>query len=39
VQSVVADWGFWHLSQFATDYRKLFDKRPSESLREALVIQ
>jgi AraC family ethanolamine operon transcriptional activator len=39
VQSVVADWGFWHLSQFATDYRKLFGKRPSESLREALVIQ
>ncbi|MFL9946155.1 helix-turn-helix domain-containing protein [Paraburkholderia agricolaris] len=39
VQSVAADWGFWHLSQFATDYRKLFGKRPSESLREALVIQ
>jgi AraC family transcriptional regulator, ethanolamine operon transcriptional activator len=36
VQSVAADWGFWHLSQFATDYRKLFGKRPSESLREAL---
>ena len=36
VQSVAADWGFWHLSQFATDYRKLFGKLPSESLREAL---
>jgi len=36
VQSVAADWGFWHLSQFATDYRKLFGKRPSEALREAL---
>lgn len=37
VQSVAADWGFWHLSQFATDYRKLFGKRPSESLRESAV--
>jgi AraC family ethanolamine operon transcriptional activator len=34
VQDVAAAWGFWHLSQFATDYRKLFGKRPSESLRE-----
>jgi len=37
VQSVAADWGFWHLSQFASDYRKLFGKRPSESLREAVA--
>jgi len=37
VQSVAADWGFWHLSQFSSDYRKLFGKRPSESLREALA--
>ncbi|SDH24526.1 helix-turn-helix domain-containing protein [Paraburkholderia phenazinium] len=36
VQGVAADWGFWHLSQFATDYRKLFGKLPSESLREAV---
>lgn len=25
-------WGFSHLSQFAQDYRKLFGKRPSETL-------
>jgi AraC family transcriptional regulator, ethanolamine operon transcriptional activator len=36
VQDVASDWGFWHLSQFAMDYRKLFGKRPSESLREAV---
>ncbi|HXZ06694.1 MAG TPA: helix-turn-helix domain-containing protein, partial [Paraburkholderia sp.] len=33
VQDVAAAWGFWHLSQFATDYRKLFGKRPSETLK------
>ncbi|MFC0399473.1 helix-turn-helix domain-containing protein [Paraburkholderia rhizosphaerae] len=33
VQDVAAAWGFWHLSQFATDYRKLFGIRPSDTLR------
>ncbi|MBP0592782.1 helix-turn-helix domain-containing protein [Paraburkholderia sp. LEh10] len=33
VQDVAAAWGFWHLSQFATDYRKLFGMRPSETLK------
>ncbi|PCE26106.1 AraC family transcriptional regulator [Paraburkholderia acidicola] len=36
VQDVAAAWGFWHLSQFATDYRKLFGIRPSETLKAAL---
>jgi AraC family transcriptional regulator, ethanolamine operon transcriptional activator len=35
VQDVAAAWGFWHLSQFATDYRKLFGMRPSDTLRAA----
>jgi AraC family transcriptional regulator, ethanolamine operon transcriptional activator len=35
VQDVATAWGFWHLSQFATDYRKLFGKRPSETLKAA----
>ncbi len=26
-------WGFWHMGQFAADYRKLFAKRPSETLQ------
>ena len=33
VQDVAAAWGFWHLSQFATDYRRMFGMRPSEALR------
>ena len=37
VQDVAEAWGFWHLSQFATDYRRLFGKRPSETLRERAV--
>jgi AraC family ethanolamine operon transcriptional activator len=36
VQDVAADWGFWHLSQFATDYRKLFGMRPSDTLKAAI---
>ncbi|AOK30790.1 AraC family transcriptional regulator [Burkholderia singularis] len=37
VQDVAAAWGFWHLSQFATDYRRMFGTRPSETLRNALA--
>jgi AraC family transcriptional regulator, ethanolamine operon transcriptional activator len=33
VQDVAAAWGFWHLSQFATDYRKLFGVLPSDTLK------
>ncbi|HKT94326.1 MAG TPA: helix-turn-helix domain-containing protein [Paraburkholderia sp.] len=33
VQDVATAWGFWHLSQFATDYRRMFGMRPSEALR------
>ena len=35
LQDVAAAWGFWHLSQFATDYRRMFGMRPSEALRES----
>lgn len=33
VQDVAAAWGFWHLSQFASDYRRLFGVRPSDTLK------
>lgn len=33
VQDVAARWGFWHMSQFALDYRKLFAESPSDTLR------
>lgn len=32
VSEVASDWGFWHLSQFATDYKKLFGESPSQTL-------
>jgi len=28
-------WGYWHMGQFARDYRKLFSELPSETLRRA----
>lgn len=33
VADVAAHWGFWHLSRFATDYRRMFDELPSHTLR------
>ena len=35
-ETVIADvagrWGFWHMGQFAADYRRTFDQLPSETL-------
>jgi AraC family ethanolamine operon transcriptional activator len=36
VGQAAADWGFWHLSQFAADYRKLFGELPSETAEGAV---
>ncbi|MFP1870687.1 HTH-type transcriptional regulator EutR [Lonsdalea quercina] len=33
VQDAAMQWGFWHLSQFAIDYQKLFNEKPSLTLR------
>ena len=33
VQDVATDWGFWHFSQFSSDYRKLFGESPSQSMQ------
>ena len=35
VQVLAADWGFWHLSNCAADYRRLFGELPSVTLRRA----
>lgn len=35
VAAVANDWGFWHMGQFAKDYRRLFGELPSETLRRA----
>jgi len=34
VSDVAERYGFWHLSQFAADYRWLFGELPSETLRK-----
>ena len=33
VADVANRWGFWHLGQFAADYRAQFDELPSQTLR------
>ncbi len=33
VVDVANHWGFWHMGQFAADYRRLFGELPSETLR------
>jgi len=33
VQDVASAWGFWHMSQFAADYRNMFSELPSETLK------
>ncbi len=30
VQDAAAQWGFWHMSQFASDYKRLFGELPSQ---------
>ena len=35
VQDVASHWGFWHLSQFSQDYKKLFGELPSATLRRS----
>jgi len=33
VSEIAHRWGFWHMSQFAADYRRFFGELPSETLR------
>jgi AraC family ethanolamine operon transcriptional activator len=32
IADVANNWGFWHMGQFAHNYRKLFGELPSETL-------
>lgn len=33
ILDIAAQWGFWHMSQFAKDYKKLFGELPSQTPR------
>ena len=33
INEIANHWGFWHMSQFAADYRRYFGELPSETLR------
>lgn len=37
IADVAAHWGFWHLSQFAQDYFRLFGERPSDTRKKLLA--
>lgn len=32
VQEVASQWGFWHMGAFATDYKRLYGRPPSQTL-------
>ena len=34
VTTVATRWGFWHMGQFARDYKRLFDELPSVTLKK-----
>lgn len=33
INDIAAQWGFWHLSQFTVDYKRLFGELPSQTLK------
>lgn len=35
VADIAANWGFWHLSHFSTEYKALFGELPSETLKRS----
>jgi len=35
ITDVANSWGFWHMGQFAVDYRRQFGELPSETLRRS----
>lgn len=37
VNEVAHRWGFWHMGQFAADYKNLFGELPSETLHKSII--
>ncbi|NIU08828.1 MAG: helix-turn-helix domain-containing protein, partial [Phycisphaerae bacterium] len=35
VSDIANRWGFWHMGQFASDYRRFYGKLPSETLMKS----
>lgn len=35
ISEIAAGWGFWHMGQFAADYRRHFGELPSETVRRS----
>jgi AraC family ethanolamine operon transcriptional activator len=35
VADIAIRWGFWHMGQFARDYRAMFGELPSETLKKS----
>jgi AraC-like DNA-binding protein len=38
ISEIVSRWGFWHMGQFAADYREQFGELPSQTLASANVV-
>lgn len=36
INEIAFRWGFWHLSQFAADYRRFFGELPSETMKKSM---
>ena len=36
IADLANEWGFWHMGQFAKDYRQVYGELPSETLRGAI---
>ena len=32
IVDIANNWGFWHMGQFATDYKRLFGELPKETI-------
>ncbi len=35
IADIANKWGFWHMGQFAADYRNLFNELPSQTMSKA----
>ena len=38
VSEIAADWGYWHMSQFAREYQCVYGELPSHTLRRSKII-